>query len=76
MHKQWEGFKKHHCYGGLNSDSGRLNTDSGKQEKVFTGNQNRCSSVTRISVHRLPEWVFREGQNMHRLPRPGKRDHR
>ena len=64
MHKQWQGLNKSLGYGGLNADSGRLNTDSGKHEKVFTRNQNRCSGVTRINVHGLPEWVFRGGQNM------------
>ena len=49
----------------LNGDSGHLNADSGKHKKVFKRNRNRCSSVTRIGVQQLPEWVFKGCRNMH-----------
>ncbi|MFC1664169.1 hypothetical protein ACFL17_00890 [Pseudomonadota bacterium] len=49
----------------MNSDSGILNTYSGKTGKVFTFNQNDCSRSTRIGVHVEPELVFMMGRNMH-----------
>ena len=49
----------------VNSDSGMVNTDSGKTGKVFTINQNRCSRSAGIGVQVEPEWVFTMGRNMH-----------
>jgi len=50
----------------VNSDSGNVNTDSGKSAKVFTFNQKMCSRCIRTGVHVRPEWVFTMGRNMHR----------
>ncbi|MEJ1411824.1 MAG: hypothetical protein RPU60_16775, partial [Candidatus Sedimenticola sp. (ex Thyasira tokunagai)] len=46
------------------SDSGMVNTYSGKTGKVFTLNQNECSRSAGIGVHVGPEWVFMMGRNM------------
>ena len=51
----------------MNSDSGMVNTDSGKCGKVFTLNQNGCSRSSGIGVHVEPEWVFTMGRNTHLL---------
>jgi hypothetical protein len=39
----------------VNTDSGMMNTDSGKSGKVFTFNQNERSRSTGIGVHVEPE---------------------
>ncbi|MEJ1394348.1 MAG: hypothetical protein RPU64_09160, partial [Candidatus Sedimenticola sp. (ex Thyasira tokunagai)] len=49
------------------SDSGMVNTYSGKTGKVFTLNQNECSRSAGIGVHVGPEWVFMMGRNMHKV---------
>ena len=49
----------------LNTDSGMLNTNSGKYVILFNFNRNRCSSSAGIPVQIEPEWVFRLGRNMH-----------
>jgi hypothetical protein len=41
-----------------------MNTYSGKNEKVFTFDQNGCSRSAGIGVHVEPEWVFMIGRNM------------
>ena len=56
---RWEGFRHN-----VNSDSGIVNTYSGKNRKAFTLNQNGCSRYAGISVHVEPEWVFMMGRNM------------
>ena len=49
----------------MNTDSGIVNSHSGKSGKVFTRNQNECSRSARTGVHNEPEWVFILGRNMH-----------
>jgi len=44
-------------YGIVNTDSGIVNTLSGKCQKVFTFDQNDCSRSTRIGVHVGPEYA-------------------
>jgi len=39
----------------VNIDSGKVNSDSGNPEKVFTLNRNERSRSTRIGVHVEPE---------------------
>lgn len=49
----------------MNTDSGMMNTDSGKTgksvhvqpESAFTINQNQCSCSARIAVHLEPEYA-------------------
>ena len=48
----------------MNTDSGIVNSHSGKSGKVFTRNQNECSRSARTGVHNEPEWVFILGRNM------------
>ena len=49
----------------MNTDSGKLNSDSGNPEKVFTLNRNERSCSTRMGVHVEPKWAFILGRNMH-----------
>ena len=49
----------------MNTNSGIVNSHSGKSGKVFTRNQNECSRSARTGVHNEPEWVFILGRNMH-----------
>jgi hypothetical protein len=49
----------------VNTDSGMVNSDSGKPGKLFTLNQNRCSGSPRFGVHIQPVWVFTLGRNTH-----------
>jgi hypothetical protein len=57
---RWEEFRLN-----VNSDSGMVNTHSGKYPKMFTFSRNGCSRSIRIGVHVEPEWVFTMGRNMH-----------
>ena len=57
---RWKAF-----WSNVNSDSGIVNTDSGKSRKVFTLNRNGRSRSAGTGVHVEPEWVFMMGRNMH-----------
>jgi len=47
----------------VNTDSGIMNTHSGKTRKMFMLNQNPCSRSARFGVHIQPECAFRLGRN-------------
>ncbi len=57
---RWERFRLN-----VNTDSGKVNTDSGKSIQVFTFGRNSRSRSTGLGVHVHPESVFTMDRNMH-----------
>ena len=53
----------------VNSDSGMLNTVSGKEGKVFRLSRNERSHWSGNGVHVESELVFMIGRNMHNIPK-------
>ena len=54
---RWDRFRRN-----MNSDSGMVNSDSGKTGKVFIFRRIEFSRSPGISVHVEPEWVFTMGR--------------
>ena len=52
----------------VNSDSGMLNTVSGKEGEVFRLNRNERSHWSEMVFTLNRNWLFMIGRNMHLLP--------